>query len=213
MGLKLLQEEIVTMLSEGGAGGTSNDEENISSNPDDDQKDGTNRPLLPLETEVGSQHKGKNQKQVAAVTDLSQEILTSAESAVVVLNDLLNYDRIERGDLPLENTIVDIWKLIKTLFGEFVLPYQAKGVNFVLDFSPLMLDLDEEERRSNNSIVDNKVSATATIDAVESLPRKVQERRVVGDSIRISQVIRNLVSNALKFTPQGGAYVLHVVIV
>ena len=207
MGLKLLKEEIVTMLSEGG--GTGSDEENISSHAD--EQDGTNnQPLLPLETDEESQKMGKKQKQVAAVTDLSQEILTSAESAVVVLNDLLNYDRIERGDLPLENTIVDIWKLIKTLFGEFVLPYQAKGVNFVLDFSPL-LDLDEEER-SNNSVVDNKVSATAT-DAVESLPRKVQERRVVGDSIRISQVIRNLVSNALKFTPQGGAYVLHVVIV
>ena len=126
--------------------------------------------------------------------DLARDIVSSADSAVDVLNDLLNYDKVEMGTLSLEQTVIPFWSLIERTATEFKLPAIAKEIDFVLDYSPLA-DSDE--------YVDPK-SVTAS-----NLPMDVKERRVLGDTIRVTQVLRNLLSNALKFTPEGGKIYCH----
>jgi signal transduction histidine kinase len=121
----------------------------------------------------------------AKMLELTEDIIGNATSAVGVLNDLLNYDKIEMGTLSLERTIVSIWDLIERILAEFKLPAKAKKIDFKLDFSALV-ETDEE--------------SPSTID----LSQDIRERRVLGDAIRIAQVLRNLVSNGLKFTPDGG---------
>jgi signal transduction histidine kinase len=116
---------------------------------------------------------------------LAEEILRNANGAVDVLNDLLNYDKVETGTLSLELTIIPIWDLIKRTMAEFKLPAKAKKIDLKLDCSALF-EMDEES-----------VSAM-------HLPQDVIESKVLGDTIRITQVLRNLVSNAVKFTPEGG---------
>jgi len=126
-----------------------------------------------------------------SIVALSQQLLGSADSAVAVLNDLLNYDKIEMGDIPLELTIVHIWKLIESTMLEIELPYKAKNVQYELEFGEVL------------DVADPEAGHTKVVNA-NLLPRDVRERRVIGDAIRLTQVIRNLVSNALKFTPGGG---------
>jgi signal transduction histidine kinase len=116
---------------------------------------------------------------------LAEEILSNANSAVDVLNDLLNYDKVEMGTLSLELTIIPIWDLIERTMKEFNSPAKAKKIDFKLDYSALF-EMDEE-------------SASAI-----HLPQDVTASKVLGDTIRITQVLRNLVSNAVKFTPEGG---------
>lgn len=117
---------------------------------------------------------------------LASEVQTNAQSSVDVLNDLLNYDKIESGTLMLELTRVDIWELVAKTVVEFKLPSATKKITLDLQLPVIKGDAEQPS----------------------FLPPDILEQKVVGDCVRITQVLRNLVSNALKFTPEGGR--LHV---
>jgi len=102
---------------------------------------------------------------------LADEIQSNTQCAVDVLNDLLNYDKIENGSLNLELTVVPIWQLIEQTVLEFKLPMGSKNIT-------MTFNLPEDKEYVNH--------------------------KVVGDAVRLSQVLRNLISNAIKFTPEGG---------
>jgi GAF domain-containing protein/DNA-binding response OmpR family regulator len=83
-------------------------------------------------------------------------------------------------------------------------------INDVLDFSKIeagRMTLDirtfdvqgwlEEAQRTITPLVEKK-SQTLTVDVADALPR------LVADPVRIKQVLINLLSNANKFTPEGG---------
>ena len=110
---------------------------------------------------------------------LTDEVLGNAQSAVDVLNDFLNYDKISTGTLKLELSVLKIDFLIEHAQTEFKLPAAKKKINIVVDYEKL-----------------------------QSSSYLTHGSRIVGDDVRLIQVLRNLVSNALKFTPQGGK--LHV---
>ncbi|CAB9528613.1 sensor kinase/phosphatase LuxQ [Seminavis robusta] len=171
MGLKLLQEELATLFRGNAGGSLSTDMPPLL---DEDLIDN----LLSQSHQMDS---GSNNSSITVHTDkekardvlmLSKQILGSAGNAIDVLNDLLNYDKIETGQLQLEKSVLDIWSLIDHVVREFQLPYKAKNVDLILD-----------------------LSGVAEKDAAGS---------VVGDSMKLTQVFRNLLSNALKFTNKGG---------
>jgi len=145
--------------------------------------------LLEMEMEsVGKQvGEGSHESLVALLREsldswsqLTADILGNSDSAVDVLNDLLNYDKIESGTLRLEFAAVDIWTLVKKTAAAFVMQAKQKSVDF-----RLIGDCWVEEGDGSSA------------DLFGSL-------RVVGDGTRIAQVLRNLLSNALKFTPSEG---------
>ena len=120
--------------------------------------------------------------------ELGQEVLMNAQSSVDVLNDLLNYDKVEMGTLALEFSVVPIWQLIERTKNEFTLPAAAKHLEYSLEF----------DHNSDDDIEKAKLSSS------ENLSQYVKDMKVVGDTIRITQVLRNLLSNAIKFTKDRG---------
>ena len=144
-----------------------------------------------LETELGSlvsslagvpldQVIPKITEAVVEWAELTNDILHNSESAVSVLDDLLNYDKVEMGTLRLEWGAVFIWDVIKKVFKGFALTSKQKDINLVMSLERW----DPAVQRQRK----------AELDLL----------RVVGDDTRLAQVLRNYISNAVKFTPQGG---------
>ena len=210
MGLKLLQEEVALMF-----GKDEGDHREIILPPflpeamvfDPTLDGGSNFkyeycPLLLADKQDKSIVHARRDK-ANDIFHLSQQVLSSASNAVDVLNDLLNYDKIETGQLQLEKTIISIWSLIEHVVDEFELPFKAKNINFELDFGSIV-DLEQSRHSDNKQQAHGTATARSSSSISDMLTTELRECRVVGDSMKITQVLRNILSNALKFTPEGG---------
>lgn len=123
--------------------------------------------------------------------DLLREIQNSAESAVDVLNDVLLYDKIE-SSIKLDMSMVPIWDVVERTLSEFRLPAARRDVNLRATYETSMADPEDG------------YEAGLRVKNVNDLPDDVRRLRVAGDASRIAQVLRNLLSNALKFTNEEG---------
>lgn len=114
--------------------------------------------------------------------NVTEDTNENAHVAVEILNDLLNYDKLETGTLELETEPVLIWDLVEKTVNQFGIQAVNRKVELKLDMV----------RPAGETIADEENAESA------------DPYNVVGDSIRLSQVLRNVISNALKFTPEDG---------
>jgi signal transduction histidine kinase len=129
-----------------------------------------------------------NKEQFEEWLTLSNQVYRNAEAAVSVLNDLLNYDKIQMGTLTLELSLIPIWSALDKTVSEFKIASMEKNVKLEIDFSPLV----------------NKDKDIEAEGSLSKLPQDIKDCRIVGDNIRIAQVLRNLISNGLKFSKDNG---------
>mmetsp|Transcript_14005 Transcript_14005/g.20931 ORF Transcript_14005/g.20931 Transcript_14005/m.20931 type:complete len:835 (+) Transcript_14005:315-2819(+) len=116
---------------------------------------------------------------VSGWVELIKDIEESSNNAVDVLNELMSYDKIEMKTLEIEKEILPIWTLLYSSIKPFYIQAREKGIQMELQLeteSPIVSD----ERK-----------------------RILRNLYVIGDPIRLVQVFRNLVSNALKFSDSG----------
>lgn len=124
---------------------------------------------------------------------LAQDVLVNSQTAVDVLSDMLDFDKVESNNLQLELTEISIWELVVHATNEFKLPAENKNITFDLSLM----------KSSSFRIQDMDVERDPEQGAARFLPRRLRDRPVIGDSKRLTQVVRNLCSNAIKFSPQG----------
>ncbi|MES2807580.1 MAG: response regulator [Bacteroidota bacterium] len=108
-----------------------------------------------------------------AITDeellkYTQIIIKSGDDLLVILNDILDFSRIEAGKVNFEKQ-----------------PFSIRGN--VAGIVTMMESKAESKGLKLTSVID------------DTLPQML-----VGDSVRLSQILLNLVSNAIKFTDKGG---------
>jgi signal transduction histidine kinase/CheY-like chemotaxis protein len=96
----------------------------------------------------------------------------SANSLMALVNDVLDFNKIESGQLVFETRKFNLFELMQTVCGAEKLKAEQKGLVFSLKVDPLL-----------------------------------NEKLLVGDPVRLGQVLFNLVSNAIKFTAQGTVWV------
>jgi signal transduction histidine kinase len=134
----------------------------------------------------------ESQKTLTLIDELSPILAESLEllmgleenSAITVttLNDLINYDKIETNTFVVEKKEVDLWPLI----GKTISP-----LTFVAEEKNIQL-----EYKTQLSHPTDFPEPDADINLLNLY--------AIGDASKLGQMIRNLVSNALKFTPIGG---------
>jgi len=95
-------------------------------------------------------------------------IIKSGDDLLVILNDILDFSRLEAGKIVFENIPFNLRDIVQTTM--------------------LMMEL-----RSNQKGIDLKYSIDKNIPEM-----------LIGDSVRLNQILLNLVSNAIKFTEKGG---------
>jgi signal transduction histidine kinase/CheY-like chemotaxis protein len=99
--------------------------------------------------------------------DYQEKVLAASDALLGVINDVLDYSRIEAGKLALESIPFNLDQVMHNVSSQVALRAQEKGLELLF-------------------LVDGEVP-----------------RRLVGDPLRLGQVLVNLTSNAIKFTDKG----------
>lgn len=125
----------------------------------------------PLNAVIGMSHLLlKNEPRADQVEQLDV-MLFSANNLLAIVNDVLDYNKIEAGKISFEHIEMDVASIIKNIVTGLKISAEDKGID-------LKLHID-----------------------------KVLQNKVQGDPTRLTQVITNLVHNAIKFTPKGSVLV------
>lgn len=120
----------------------------------------------PLVGIIGSSNQLK-QAHSADQRETINNLLFSSEHLLRLVNDVLDFNKIESGQLRLIQAEVDLLELVANIKNQFQTMAEAKGIQVVVQ-----------------------------VDA--AVPP-----RVMGDPTRLSQILYNLVSNAIKHTGKG----------
>lgn len=203
LGLELLESELCPHRSspsatKSGLDANSNHSVSDTSFANLDNSDG-NVSFLEGATTSTTLHPG-DEKVVAEDVDFWHSVIVdineNAYVAVSILNDLLNYDKLESGSLKMERGSVNVWDLVERTVNQFRIQAVNKKVDLKLTMvSPASVD--------GGSINKHHYDMEASAGSMDTHSR-FDLLNVWGDHVRLSQVIRNVLSNALKFTSGDG---------
>lgn len=122
----------------------------------------------PLNAVIGYTHLLLNENQNPDHLEYLQTLKFSSENLLALINDILDYSKIEAGKVELEEVALDLRNLMRGVIQIHTHRAEEKSIFLEKNFDP-------------------------------GIPSQL-----IGDPVRLSQILTNLVSNAVKFTHHGG---------
>ena len=123
------------------------------------------------------------------------DVNMSCTAAVDILNNLLCYEKLESGILELHKENIAVGPFLQECLTMFSVQARECGVALTMVTEDSVMTRDEDEMYCSSDM------------STAHLPLQPQDS-IYADKFKMDQVIRNLISNALKFTPSGGAVTL-----
>jgi signal transduction histidine kinase/CheY-like chemotaxis protein len=123
----------------------------------------------PLNGIIGSTNLLKLDEHSKAQKEQFDMLSYSSKHMLHLVNDVLDFSKIESGKLKLENRVFNLQNFINNIYLSFASQFEQKGLFF--------------------NVIQNNENIDYTL---------------LSDDIRLSQILNNLLSNALKFTHVGG---------
>ena len=121
----------------------------------------------PMNAIIGLSQLMENTDLSSKQRDYVRKIISSAKHLLGLINDILDYSKIEAKEMDLEEQPFDLNEILHNLSNIFSLKAEEKGLEFLFDVEATM------------------------------------PHQLIGDQLRLSQVIVNLTNNAMKFTEKG----------
>ena len=108
------------------------------------------------------------------------QIVESAQSLAGIISDILDLSKIEAGKLEVERTAFDLLALLQTLQRHYATLAVAHGLTLELE--------------TDVALQGPAPGGAGKVDTAGA---------VMGDPLRVRQIVMNFLSNAIKFTPRG----------
>ncbi len=121
----------------------------------------------PMNAIIGMSNLMEDTKLSKTQREYLKHIKNSSENLLVIINDVLDFSKIESGKIEFEKTTFNLSEMLSTIYQSFKYKAQEKNIGFIINID-------------------------------DTIPAKL-----IGDPVRLNQVILNLTSNAIKFTNKG----------
>ena len=131
-----------------------------------------------------------------SMKDLLEDIFAASNTAIEILNDMLQYEHIDSGSFKLEMTVTPLLKVFSRRLEVYKLMAEKKHISLKIEDFVHATDY-------YFPCQENSLCAVQRLDDDDSDGSGLHCVLFI-DKFRVDQILRNLVSNAIKFTPEGG---------